>query len=153
MTLIPHIIPLAGLNNLHFGAISTEAIKLFGEPDEQEELHDEILNDHSLVYHYWDLGFSLFFNVHANFVFTCAEVDNKEAILYGKKIFSLTEKEIIELFKLNGHKLSDSEQHEWGERRISFDTAMVDLYFVKGKLESVNFAISEETQNFVYFPN
>jgi hypothetical protein len=134
---------LKGLGNLKFGASAADAIANFGKPEETEELLDELINEKSTAYHYWDQGFSLFFKDDEAKTFTCAEVDDDSAMLFGKKIFDLTEKQIIELFKENGYKLTDTEQHSWGEKRLSFDDAFADLYFEREKLVSVNFCVSD----------
>jgi hypothetical protein len=134
---------LKGFCQLKFGAPATDALAFFGQADETEELFDELLNEKSLVYHYWDRGFSLFFKNDELKTFTCAEVDDKDVILFEKKIFALNEKQITDLFKENGYTLTETEQHVWGEKRLSFDDAFADLYFEKGKLISINFCISD----------
>lgn len=134
---------LKGLGELKFGETMKRAIAIFGEADETEELFDELLNEKSTVCHYWDKGFSLFFKDNADKTFTCAEVDFKDSILFGKKLFALNEKQIVDLFKENGFSLSETEQHAWGEKRVSFDDAFADLYFENGKLASINFCMAE----------
>lgn len=134
---------LKGLGELKFGETKKRAVDLFGEPDETEDLFDELLNEKSSVCHYWDRGFSLFFKDNTDKTFTCAEVDDKEAELFGKKLFTLNEKQVVELFKANGFSLTETEQHAWGEKRVSFDDAFADLYFENGKLISINFCQAE----------
>jgi len=130
---------LKGFCGLFFGDNPQRATVLFGEPAEVEELVDELLGEKSTVYHYWDQGFSLFFRNDENKGLHCVEVDNKEAVVLGEKIFLLKEEEIKNLFKKNAFPLTETEQHAWGERRLSFDEAFADLYFEKGKLISINF--------------
>jgi hypothetical protein len=130
---------LKGFCSLFFGDNPQRAITIFGEPDETEDLIDELLNEKSVVYHYWSQGFSLFFRTDEKNSLHCVEVDNKEAILLGEKIFLLKEEEIKALFKRNAFPLSETEQHAWGEKRLSFDEAFADLYFENGKLISINF--------------
>jgi hypothetical protein len=134
---------LKGLGKLKFGAPATEALAIFGQPDETEELLDELMNEKSLAYHYWDRGFSLFFKNDEQKTFSCAEVDDDETILFGKKVFELNEQQIIDLFKENGYALSETENHSWGEKRLSFDEAFADLYFERGKLISINYCVSD----------
>jgi hypothetical protein len=147
------ILPKIGLNTFKFGATSAEALKLFGDPEETENLKDEVLNANSLVYHYWKKGFSLFFNANSNLIFTCAEIDNENALMFGEKIFELSEPEIIDLFAKNGYTVSETEDHEWGEKRVSFDEALIDLYFENDELASINFGLYPEESTFFYFPN
>lgn|SRR5574343_386528 len=153
MSFSPDIRILSGFSGLNFGQSVTEAKELFGAPEEEEELNDEILNASSCVFHYWENGFSLFFDNFNNKVFNSVEVDNPETVLFGKKIFSLKEKELIELLAQNGYKLTDSENHDWGEKRISFDEANLDFYFQNGKLVSVNFGAPEINNNIYFSPN
>lgn len=149
----PEIKLLSGFCTLAFGATTEEAKLVFGPPEEEQVITDEILNNNSLVYHYWNEGFSLFFNTNLNYSFSSVEIDNKELVLFDVKIFSLKEKEIIELMKKHGYSLSDTEVHKWGEKRISFDEAGLDCYFENSKLVSVNFGLLDNAASFFYSPN
>lgn len=149
----PEIKLLRGFCSLAFGANKENAIVIFGQPEEIQNLSDDVLNNNSLVYHYWDQGYSLFFDINKNQSFCSVEIDNKKTILFEVEIFTLKEKEIIELLKQNGFALSDTEVHNWGEKRISFDEACLDCYFENNKLMSVNFSAMESESPFVFFPN
>ena len=151
--MILHLKPLIGINDLTFGALPTEIIKQFGEPEEIEELNDELLDDHVLVYHYWESGISFFFSTQRNNIFSSIETDNKNATLFGEKIFELSENDVITVFKKNNISVSEKEQHEWGEKRISFDAINMDMYFTNGKLNSINYGINEIDPSFPYHPN
>ena len=91
--------------------------------------------------------------MHKNQTFCSAEIDNKETLLMGEPIFKLNEKELTEFMKKLGFSLSDKETHEWGEKRLSFDEAGLDCYFQNNKMVSVNFGITENGDNYYYFPN
>ncbi|MFY9308108.1 MAG: hypothetical protein WAQ28_03560 [Bacteroidia bacterium] len=130
--------PGVGLSSLLFGASMEEAEKKFGKP-EDAQLIDDIEEFQTTVWHYWESGFTLFFDEQNNKLFNCAEIDNEEAQLWGKKVFELKEKQIIDLFRENGITLYESEQHDWGEKRLSFDEANIDFYFEKNRLVSINF--------------
>lgn len=149
----PEINLLKGFCTLPFGSSKDTAVGIFGEPEEVQNLTDDILNNNSMVYHYWNEGYSLFFDTNKDQSFCSVEIDNKDSLLFGLRIFSLKEKEIVDLMKKNGYDLSDSEVHKWGEKRISFDEAGLDCYFENGKLVSVNFGVLETENNFYYFPN
>ena len=149
----PEIKLLEGFCTLAFGTSKEEAVLVFGEPEEIQNLTDDILNNNSMVYHYWNEGYSLFFNTNQNQSFCSVEIDNKEVLLFETRLFALKEKEIIDLMKQHGYQLSDSEVHKWGEKRISFDEAGLDCYFENGKLVSVNFGVLDTGTNFLYFPN
>ena len=149
----PEIELLKGFCSLSFGENKDHVVEKFGNPEEIQNLSDDILNNNSLVFHYWEHGFSLFFDTNKEQAFCNVEIDNKEAILFDLKIFTLKEREIISLMKQNGYELSDSEMHQWGEKRISFDAAGLDCYFENNRLVSVNFGVLESDTNFYYFPN
>ncbi len=153
MPIIPEIKLLKGFCAITFGETQENVKKIFGEPEEIQTLSDEILNTSSLVFHYWDHGFSLFFDNNKNKTFCSAEIDNKESLLFGQKIFALKEKELTELMLSNGFKLNDTETHEWGEKRLSFDAAGLDCYFENNKMVSVNFGILDSEDNFYYYAN
>lgn len=149
----PKIKLLQGFCSLNFGASIEEAILLFGEPEEIQNIDDDVLNNSSLIAHYWDLGFSLFFENHFNKHFYSVEIDNKETLLFNCKLFTLNEKELIQLLLQNGYALSDKENHPWGEKRISFDSISLDCYFEHNKLVSVNYGVLDSEPNFNYFPS
>lgn len=153
MSVPPEIRLLKGFCTLAFGATKENAVLLFGEPEEIQNLEDDILSNHSLVYHYWDQGYSLFFDVNKNHTFCSVEIDNKDTLLFDTLLFSLKEKEIIALMKQNGFELTDTEVHQWGERRVSFDSACLDCYFENNRLISVNFSSFDDKPDFRYFPN
>jgi len=153
MLIIPEIKLLKGFCTVTFGETQEGIKKVFGEPEEIQALNDDILKTSSTVYHYWDQGFSLFFDNHKNQTFCSAEIDNRDSLLFGQKLFLLKEKELIELLKKNGFKLSDTEVHEWGEKRLSFDEAGLDCYFENNKMVSVNFGVLEADDTFFYYPN
>ena len=156
MDLIPEIKPLVGFCALQFALLPEDAEKIFGTPDETQVLTDDILDAESYVMHYWENGFSLFFDNLDGRKFSSVEVDHEETLLFGVKIFGLNEKTITTLMNENGYQLTDSETHEWGEKRLSFDSAGIDFYFENNKLQSINFGIVEEADEpggFQYFPN
>lgn len=130
--------PGIGLSSLAFGASMDEAEKNFGKP-EDAQLIDDIEEFQTTVWHYWENGFTLFFDEQNYKLFNCAEIDNADAQLWGKKVFELKEKQIIDLFRKNGITLYESEQHDWGEKRLSFDEVNIDFYFEKNRLISINF--------------
>ena len=83
----PEIILLKGFCSLPFGETKEQVVKTFGEPEEIQHLTDDILNNNSLVFHYWEKGFSLFFDNNKNLSFCSVEIDNKETLLFDMKIF------------------------------------------------------------------
>ncbi len=139
---------LQSFGSLLFGASDFEAMTLFGEPEEKEIL-EGIDGSESTVWHYWANGFTLFFDGPKTNRFCCAEIDNSVDLkIWDISIFSLNEPQLKELFKQNGFKELDEENHEWGEKRITFEDAMADFYFENGIMVSVNFStmISSESE-------
>lgn len=144
---------LKGFSNFNFGQTVSEAELFFGKAEEIQVLDDDILETSCTVLHYWERGFSLFFD-NKNFKkFSSVEVDNETTLLFNEKIFSLKEQQVIDLMKKNNFTLSDSEHQEWGEKRLSFDEAGLDCYFENGKLSSINFGVIEEPSTFNFLPN
>lgn len=129
--------PLIGFSDLLFGSSMTDAQQLFGIP-EDTQLMDDLEDYKATVWHYWENGFTLFFDEQNGQLFSCVEISNKDVIIWGHKIFGFNEKQIIDLFKTKGIAEYETEHHEWGERRLSFDGASIDFYFEKNKLSSVN---------------
>lgn len=144
---------LKGFGSFNFGQTAEDALKLFGAPEETQTLEDEILKTSSYVMHYWSFGVSLFFDNLKNKTFTSIEIDNIDTLLFGEKVFAIDEKAMAELMKKNGYKLSDTEQHTWGEKRLSFDDAGLDCYYENHKLSSINFGVLNSMDSFPYFPN
>ncbi len=153
MPFVPEILLLKGFCSLKFGQNPEDTESLFGVPEEIQSLTDDILDTSSYVMHYWSRGFSLFFDVSKNKSLHMVEVDNADTQLFGVAVFNLKEPELIELLKTNGFKLTDSERHEWGEKRLSFDEAGLDCYYENGKLSTISFSLVQANENFRYFPN
>ena len=144
---------LKGFSNFNFGQTVADAELFFGKAEETQVLDDDILETSCTVLHYWERGFSLFFD-NKNFKkFSSVEVDNEDTLLYGEKIFSLKEQQVVDLMKQNNFTLSDSEQQDWGEKRISFDEAGLDCYFENGRMSSINFGVIDEPNSFGFLPN
>ena len=130
----------------------SEVEKVFGKAEESELL-DDIEDCQSTVWHFWENGFSLFFDESNNQLFCSVEIDNSDVVLWGQKIFSLNEKGIVELFKSKGFSVFETETHEWGEKRLSFDEVNIDFYFDKNKLSSINYGKPENDSTFLILPN
>lgn len=144
--------PKFGLGALKFGSSKEQVKALLGEPEEEEKI-DEAEEYKTLIWHYWDQGVSVFFDeAHHNRV-TSLEVDNCDTELWGKKIFHMKEAEIIALFKEHSFTELDTEDCDWGERRVSFDDAFVDLYFEDNELSSINFGVVMDDMEIVLWPN
>ncbi len=133
--------PLIGFGELKFGADPSDVENYMGEPQEIEDLPGEADESNAEVWNYWDEGHTVFFENDMNNKCTCFETDNDEAILFGKNIFDLNEKQVVELMQANGFKELDTEDEEWGERRVSFSDAVIDFYFEEDNLISVSWGV------------
>jgi hypothetical protein len=153
MDFTPQINLLKGFCTLNFGVSAVDAELVFGKPEEIQVLDDNILETSCTVYHYWDSGFSLFFDNKNSMKFGSVEVDNKDTLLFGKELFSLNEQQLIDLMKEHNYTLTDTEKQDWGEKRLSFDEAGLDCYFENGKMSSVNFGVIDELNTFEFLPN
>lgn len=130
----------------------TDIEKILGKAEETEVL-DDVEDCMSVVWHYWDQGFSLFFDENNHQLFGCVEIDNENSMLWGQKVFNLTEKQIIDLFKSKNYTKFETEVHEWGEKRLSFDDANIDFYFEKNKLSSINYGKPLNDSHILILPN
>lgn len=136
------ILLLEGLNELKFGDSPLTVENTLGKPLEVENLGDEADEDlDTILWNYDKEGLTVFFEGKNNHVLSCFETDNEEVTLFGKKIFGLNEQEITALMKENGLSQIDSDEEEWGERRVSFDEGLIDFYFQDGKLVTVNWGV------------
>ena len=141
------LIPKVGIGNIKFGTTMEEIVKTLGEATEMEEFNDEDFFNTTLLT-YSDLEIDLFFEGRDKLVFSAIGVDNQDATLYGKKIFELSETDVIKLMNDNGfHDVDINVDEEFNEKCVSFEEASFDFYFDEdGALLSVNFGVlvSEE---------
>ena len=144
--------PKKGFSNVLFGFSMSEVEKHLGAADEIDQTEEEE-GTKTTIWHYWKKGYSLFFNSESNDIFTCIEIENKEAVLWGEKVFELTEEQLIQLFTRMGYRSCETELYEWGEKRISFDDALVDCYFEEDKLAVVNYGIYIDDNKVLILPN
>ena len=132
--------PKEGLGELKFGESSEKLISMLGEAEEMEDIEDED-EFNTVILNYWDKGISAFFEGKENSVLSCFEVDNPETILFGQKVFELSENEIIKLMKENGYSDIDTDVEENGEKRLSFEDGMIDFFFDDDSLLAVNWGV------------
>lgn len=136
-----NIILLEGFDDLNFGITREYFLERYPECsdfeilEEEEELKIEGVQMESLKN-------TLYFEGdETQMLFTACDTENKDALLFGEKIFTKSEKEIIEIMANHKYTNYESEIEEWGEKNISFINAMVDFYFNEGKLTSVSWGI------------
>lgn len=127
-----------GFENIKFGQTMEEVRAALGDAEETE-MYDEDEETDVVIWHYWDKGYSIFFEQEAGFHFSCAEINSENTMLWGNKVFDLKKEDIRKLFEDKNFKEIENEVHEWGEERLSIIDAMIDFYFEGGKLISINF--------------
>lgn len=133
--------PLFGFNGVEFGISVKELLKQHGEPDFIEDLTEEGDFQNIEMLNYEKLGLSCFCEGTDELIFNSCDTENKNALLFGKKVFALKSKEIKELFAAEGYTDVETENEEWGETRISFNDALVDFYYIENELVSITWGI------------
>lgn len=132
--------PKVGFGEIKFGDISERALEYLGEADEVEDIPDED-GFNVVILNYWEKGVSVFFEGVEKSVVSCFETDIPEATLFGKNIFDLNEDEVIALMKEHGYEVAEKETEDNGERRISYDDALIDFFFLDGDMIAVNWGV------------
>jgi hypothetical protein len=139
-----NIEPLKGFGELEFGITPEDAAEYLGTPDEEETLEDTNGDEtDTVLLHFDEHDISLFFEEDEdNKYLVNIETGNENATLFGKAVFKMTEDEIVDLMKQNGYTeldIEDGEDDEFpDDRRVSFDEAMMDFFFMDSKLASVS---------------
>ena len=139
-----------GLNELKFGISMDDVKKLLGTPDDTEIIEED--DENTEVWYYWEDGLTVFFEESEDKRCVCLETDNPDAVLLGKKISKIKEKEIEEMFKKENFIDFEEENENWGEKRISVNDAVLDIYFEKGDLVSVNWGVDYNEEGEVIWP-
>jgi len=131
-----------GLDLLPFRCSTEKVRAVFGEPAETEELDNPCDGSvESIVWTYENDGLIFFFDAtEIEPVLSTIESDNIETELFGKKVFQLNQQDIIALMKSEGFDEFEEEEETWGERRITFEEAQIDFYFVEDDLALVSWS-------------
>jgi hypothetical protein len=132
---------LTGFNELLFGSAKHEIIEALGTADQFEtiEEEDEVFTE---MHTYNDLKSSFFFEGNeTDMVFTSCDTENENALLFGNKVFEMSELEIKQMMREHNFKDLETDEEEWGEKRLSYMDAMVDFYFDNEELISVTWGI------------
>ena len=134
------IVPKKGYGEIHFGETSEKVITYIGQPEDVENIED-VDGFNTVVLYYWEHGVTVFFEGKEKSVVSCIETENPESTMFGKKIFDMNEKDIITLMESKGYELAEVEMETTGERRVSYDDAMIDFFFSEGDLIAVNWGV------------
>jgi hypothetical protein len=135
--------PKVGFGELKFGHTIEEVLAVVGEAEELEDIQEEE-DFNTVILNYWNEGFSVFIEGAGaeKSIVSCFETDNPKSILFGKTIFEMTEKEVIDHMKTNGYNQIEKEKEEEGEYRLSFDEGLIDFFFDEdGSLLAINWGV------------
>ncbi len=139
------IIPNTGFGEVEFGMEMDKFVEKYGEPEEVDTIDDDEELD-TMILHYWEKGFSLFFVGLTNPILAGIEFDYKDTELYGTMIMGKSKEDIIALMEANGHSDYDEGSEEtMGENdndlRVSYDESMMDFFFRENQLVYMNFGV------------
>lgn len=124
-----------GFGDIAFGTPVEDVVALLGEADEVESV-ENALDEPTTILHYFDGGMTLFFEGDSPSL-QCIDISLDESTLFGRPIFEMQEKDIVQMMVENNYCEEDADEEAWGERRISFGEANVDFFFDGGELVSV----------------
>lgn len=124
-----------GIGDLHFKMPVEDVVTLMGKADEVENI-DNAADEPTTVLHYNELGLTLFFEGE-NPELACIDVSNEDCKLFGKEIFEMDERQIVDMMVQNGYAEQDVDEEDWGERRVSFPEGNIDFYMDEGELVSI----------------
>ena len=138
--------PLKGFGEIPFGMAMDDAVKKLGNPDFYEELSDmEETGNRSIFYEYDELETNIYFEGITKSVVACFETENKDAVLYGTKVFELSRAEVTVLMQDNGFKELEDEDED-GEHRVSFEDGLIDFFFDVDKMTAVSWGVLVDDQ-------
>jgi hypothetical protein len=146
--------PLKGFGELEFGDTPEEAVKYLGPPSEEEIPDEDEDLANTLVYHYDEDGISIYFDDPDEPVLSNFETDNPDVNLFGNRVFQMKEEDIIKLMKEQGYEDLNTEEVESDEEDVdydkwlSFEDAMIDFLFQKGKLLNVSWGAFFDEEDF-----
>ncbi len=137
--------PNQGFGDVEFGIEMDTFVEKYGEPEEVDTIDEDEELD-TMILHYWERGFSMFFVGLSNPILAGIETDHTDSELYGEKLLGKTKEEIIDLMEKNGHTDYDEDKEEVmgkedNELRVSYDESMMDFYFRDGQLVYMNFGV------------
>lgn len=114
---------ICGMNIFEF--TPTKMTELFGEPAEVELADNPMFEEGVNTFYYNSPQVSFYF--HVNKLVTISVMD-PDFMLFERKIFSLREQEIIQLFAENGYANYELDA-DWGEKQLIFEEAGVTVFF------------------------
>lgn len=131
-----HIINIKkGFGDISFGMPVEDVVAMLGEAEDVESVVNA-LDEPTTILHYHEGGLNLFFEGSSP-TLQCIDLALDDSTLFGRPLFEMKEKEIVNLMVDNNYCEEDVDDEAWGERRVSFGEANVDFFFDEGDLVSV----------------
>jgi hypothetical protein len=141
------IVPHKGYGHFLFGTEYPKVVELLGDPDEviqQDDFEDEIEEDFadSITAFFDEHGLAMFFEQlekDGPMTLQSIEIDEPEASMFGKKIFTIDKKELVSLIEKNtGEKAVLDSDEEFAEFEVyDFDKNGISLQYDDEGLVSV----------------
>ncbi|MCK5846618.1 MAG: hypothetical protein KAG84_04210 [Bacteroidales bacterium] len=133
---------LNGINDIKFGISKYNFVKSM-ESDLRFEIIEEDADFKTEAIYLDNILSSLFFEgSESDMTFAACDTQNKEALLYGEKVFSIKKEGIKKLMAKNNYHNLEEETEEWGEERLGYFDARIDFYFENSKLKSVSWGVN-----------
>ena len=123
-----------GYGDILFDMPVEEVVALLGNPSEVENIDNA--EDESTTVLRYDDRLTLFFEGD-NPTLACIDIYDEEATLFGKEVFDLNEKELVQLMVANNYYEQDVENEDWGERRVTFGEGNIDFFFEDDEMVSI----------------
>ena len=123
-----------GYGDILFDMPVEEVVALLGKPSEVENIDNA--EDESTTVLRYDDRLTLFFEGE-NPTLACIDIYDEEATLFGKEVFDLNEKELVQLMVANNYYEQDVENEDWGERRVTFGEGNIDFFFEDDEMVSI----------------
>ena len=123
-----------GYGDIRFDMPVEEVVARIGDASEVENI-DNAEGESTTVLRYGS-GMTLFFEGE-NPALACIDIADDDATLFGKEIFGMKEKEVVQLMVANQYYEQDVDNEDWGERRVSFNEGNIDFFFDGGEMVSI----------------
>lgn len=129
-----------GLGEIKFGLTMDEVEAIMGKAEEVETSEEDEEFEYE-VWNYWEEGYSFYFDEDDEYRLGLIETANEEVTMFGKKIFKMKQAEVEALLKSNGLSNPDKDTLETGEKHVTYEKEMLDMYFDKDALVTVKFGV------------
>ena len=129
-----------GIGEIRFGLTMDEVEAIMGKPEEVETSEEDEEFEYE-VWNYWEEGYSFYFDEDDDYRLGLIETANEEVTLFGQKIFQMKQAEVEALLKSKGLSNPDKDTLETGEKHVTYEKEMLDMYFDKDALVTVKFGV------------